>query len=125
MSNDLAYPRPVIVFTWPDGLIERNDNYIVRSTFYFRGTKFLGLPRSIQLVAMVDSATEPGDVRIYDLTNSQVIAEKTGIVDLVPTIIDMGVLSNLPQGPAIFEIQLRVTSLIPNDILLYSLALLF
>lgn len=125
MSADLSTPRPTIDFVFQDGLEERSDTYIVRATLQFFGTKLLGVPNNIQIVAMVDAATEPGDVRIYDFTNSQVIAEKTGIVDLVPTIIDMGVLSNLPPEAAVFELQMRVTSLVPNDLLLHSLSFLF
>jgi hypothetical protein len=44
-------------------------------------------------------------VRLYDLTNAQQIAEKTGITNTTFSAVDIGTLSNLPTGQAMLEIQ--------------------
>ena len=82
-----------------------NPAYSVISKFIFRGTTALGTPTKIK-IAGYTSATN-GDVRIYDVTNSLVIVEKLTITDAVPTVIDLGVLANLPTGESIFEIQAK------------------
>jgi hypothetical protein len=47
------------------------------------------------------------DVRVYDVTNANTIAEATGFNHLLPTIVDLGAVSNLSAGPAIWAVQVR------------------
>lgn len=78
--------------------------YTLISQFIFLGTTKLGTPTKIKSITWRNGG-DTVDIRIYDVTNSQIICEKTGIVDLVATVHDLGTLSNLPSGEAIFEIQ--------------------
>ena len=125
MSGDLAEPGPVISYGFPGPVEIRDDTYVVASTILFPGSKRIGWPKYIQAILMADVAATPGDIRIYDLTNSKVIVEKIGINNITPQIIDLGPISNVPNEPAIWEIQIRVPSLLPNDLVLYSISLIF
>ncbi len=49
------------------------------------------------------------DIRVYDVTNSQVICEKIDITSGTPVVIDLGTISNLPTGAAVWEVQLLGT----------------
>lgn len=46
------------------------------------------------------------DVRIYDATNDQIIAE-SNFNNLIPIVNDLGTLSNLPNEEAVLEIQCK------------------
>ena len=90
--------------------VETNSStYVLARSFIFRGTTTMGTPTNIKAISYGDPGSTSA-VRIFDLTNSLVIAEKTGIVDSVATIQDLGILSNLPTGEAIWEIQFRRTT---------------
>ena len=47
------------------------------------------------------------DVRLFDLTNGKVVAALPGIAFAAPTIVSFGkpLPANIPQSPAIFEVQ--------------------
>ena len=88
-------------------LFTTNLLYTTFNEFCFCGTDKVGTPTNIKIIAHVEKITGEGNVRIYDVTNSKVICEKTGIFNLVSEVIDMGVLSNLPTGEAVLEIQAK------------------
>ncbi len=79
--------------------------YDVASVFRFPGTDQEGAPDSFQVIAFRNGASGTYDLRLWDVTNSLTIAEKTGNSETTSTMIDIGTLSNLPTGPAIFEVQ--------------------
>lgn len=83
-----------------------NTSYTVDYAFYFRGTVDLGIPNNIKVVVQDDASSSKFDVRIFDITNSLVIAEKLDIEPgSIPINIDLGTLSNLPTGEAVWEVQ--------------------
>jgi hypothetical protein len=49
-------------------------------------------------------------VRIWDSTNSLAICELTGISDNAPAIKNLGTISNLPSGQAVFEVQVKTNN---------------
>lgn len=88
-------------------LFAKSATYAVLSRFVFKGTTILGSPTNIKAIIHVKTAAKPGDVRIYDLTNANVICEVTGVSSLVPITVNLGTLSNLPSGEAMFEVQAK------------------
>lgn len=85
-----------------------STSYVVFNRFIFAGTTALGTPTKIQIIGQVKQAAKTGSVRVFDLTSGLVIAETVDGLDTeTPKIIDMGTLSNLPTGQAIWEIQLK------------------
>ena len=87
----------------------KEDVYTTIGYLVFRGTDIVGIPTNIKVMASLkEVATTDVDVRIYDSTNANVICEVTGITDLIPTLYDLGTLSNLPTVEAVFEIRAKV-----------------
>lgn len=80
-------------------------------TFKFEGTSIIGTPSEISLILEKPNASLNPDwgVRIYDVTNAQVICSQLNQpsnIILPKQIFDLGALSNLPAGPAMWELQL-------------------
>ncbi len=114
-----------IEISFKDRINSQSVTYETKAYMYFAGTDRIGSPESIKVTALVDDAGSPGDVRVYDLNNTNIIAEITGITDTTPTINDLGTISNLSAGETIWEIQLRVPVGDKEDIEAYSLSVLF
>jgi hypothetical protein len=75
--------------------------------FIYRGSTAVGPITSVKSLSLTDNAGKPTDIRVFDVTNSLVIAEITGITDIVLTLQDLGTISNVPTGEAIMEVQMR------------------
>lgn len=88
-------------------LFSASTSYKVMSEFMFPGTTETGIPSKIELVAGSATASFGADFKIFDRTNSLTIAEVLNHISLIRVILNMGTLSNLPAGAAIFEIQGR------------------
>ena len=106
--DQLNLQKNDINFCFSRALESDRQNYSVEARFIFRGSAVLGEPSAIKIIAEVASAVDPGDVRIYDKTNDKQIAEITGIDVEDVVIYDMGQLSNISEGEAMWEVQLRV-----------------
>lgn len=87
--------------------------------FIYPGTSVEVL-RKVKAVAYANNANG-GQIRVYDATNAQVIAESGTITSLTPAIVDLGAISNLPSGEAIFEVQAKRNS--PATLYVESLSL--
>lgn len=92
-----------------------SGTYTVISRFVFPGTALTGSLTSIIANLFSSIAGVRGDIRVYDATNSLQIAQLIGSADL-PTnpgiaaaLVNLGTLSNLPTGRAVFEVQIRRT----------------
>lgn len=95
------------IYDYPFTKVVTGDtSYFSAHTFLFHGSDMVGVPASIfALCGIIDSGAFL-DVRIYDVTNLQTIAEKTGITDFYPTVHDLGAISNVPAAQAVWEVQL-------------------
>lgn len=73
--------------------------------FAFGGSDNVGTPTKIVFVACGEGTT--ASVRIWDSTNSQVIAEITGVTNTYPTfqVVTDSTLTNIPTGEAVWELQ--------------------
>lgn len=90
----------------------KDATYEMLSQFFFEGTTAFGTPTTAK-IRFTNKGGITSSVRIYDVTNAQVIAEQTGLdpaVEEVFETVNMGALSNLPAAEAIFEVQLRVSA---------------
>lgn len=83
--------------------------YEVVTRFPYDGSDAAGIPILLTLVGgQTGGAT--ASFRLFDVTNAAVIAEVTGVVAVSPSLINMGVISNIPTGPAIIELQALKTA---------------
>ncbi len=87
---------------WPT----TSSTYITVADLIFRGTSSVGSPTAIKVTGWSDSGST-GAARIYDVTNSLVICENASYTETVKTIQDLGAISNLPAGEAVWEIQVK------------------
>lgn len=85
-----------------------NDAWATLHTIYFQGTTALGTPTAMAALAGVVDAGAVLDLRVMDLTNNLVVAEKLGVTDAFPADVDMGSLTNLSAGLALWALQAKV-----------------
>lgn len=89
----------------------KSSSYVVGARIVFPGTHKVATPSAMVLSYLVKSSSKPGSVRIYDITNSQVICEKTNLTNTGDfELLDMGTLANLPTDRAVFELQGKTTN---------------
>lgn len=84
-----------------------SSSYIATVSFIFPGTTSRGIPQTIKTIASNSKADTSGNVKVFDVTNAATIAEKTAISGETKAIVDLGTLSNLPSGEAVFELQFK------------------
>jgi hypothetical protein len=82
------------------------DSWTRAARFIFPGSNVLGTPAAIKVVAGHDSTS--GDLRVYDVTNSQVICSLSSFGSATG-IKDLGAISNVPAGEAEWELQYQET----------------
>ena len=88
-------------------LSAKTASYETLVPFIFGGTTRYGSsPTKIYLLAWCDSGMT-FDLKVQDVTNAQTIGEVTGLSNTAAAIVDLGTLSNLPAGQAIFELQFK------------------
>jgi hypothetical protein len=114
IPGDIGGGASSMVMSFASGTIKHvettSNNYASLSHFIYGGSDAVGEILNINLNAW-NSAGNTTDVRLYDLTNAQVIAELTGInTQNEDNVQSMGVISNLPTLPAVIEIQGRRTA---------------
>lgn len=81
-------------------------SYVAVSVFRFPGSSLAAIT-NVKAILSASSADNIG-VRLYDVTNSQVIAEQALLaVGITQAIYDLGAATNVPTTEAMFEIQLR------------------
>jgi len=89
-----------------DNLNTADTSYKAEAKIIFEGTTTLGVPTEMKIIGYIDDV-ESGDVRVYDLTNGNTIAQFR-VTSTTPTIIADLALANLPTTQAILEIQLKL-----------------
>lgn len=85
----------------------RSTSYTVLAHIPFPGSDRVGAVESIKIACQADSASGNYTVRIYDRTNSQTVCETTVAEDSDMAIVDLGTISNVPVGLAIWELQAK------------------
>jgi len=78
--------------------------WLAAMRFIFKGTNVLGTPTHIKATCFCGVGVV-GGIRVFDLTNGNMIAEKTDISSSTEIIVDLGTISNCPATEAIFEVQ--------------------
>lgn len=116
LSGELADPQKpkemhwlLRMGTYPEAY-SNSTSYLVAGLIRFPGSNTMGkAPSSIKVIAGGDG--DGMKVKIYDRTNSLMVAEKTDIpTDTDRGIYNLGDLSNIPVGEAVWEIQIASLS---------------
>jgi hypothetical protein len=104
----LNYPDRSGVFDLPfTKVVTGNTAYTTAHVFCFQGTDMVGLMTKLTFIGGFIDTGATQDIRIYDVTHQVVIAEVTGVSVEFPAIVNLGTLSNLSEGHAIWEVQQR------------------
>lgn len=101
------------------------SGYTFAGAFTFRGTSIVGTPTAVKfVVGTKGNATL--DVRLYDVTNANVIAEVTGASGPGPLVVTDSSLLNLPSGEAVFEVHIkRASGGGSSHVRVYSIGVIF
>lgn len=83
-----------------------STTWVVLARFYYQGSDVIGAISKINVVAAVVSGAGFGSFQLYDATNLQTVAQAVDIITGAAfASYDVGTVSNIPTGPAIFEIR--------------------
>jgi hypothetical protein len=88
-----------------------SNTFQVLSRIIYQGTTLDNTINRIIAIVETSNSAATGQLQLFDITNSLIIATSAvfgpAVSGLLPTIIDLGTISNLPAASAIFEVQLR------------------
>lgn len=79
--------------------------YAALGSFIYRGTDTVAEIVTIKAIGSTQTGGTNGQFRVRDITNNQNIAESSSFAGVQRQIVDLGTVSNLPTGEAMFEIQ--------------------
>jgi hypothetical protein len=86
---------------------DNNVYQVIGGQFKFEGSNQIGTINSVEVIVNIDTSVTSGSIRLYDVTNSLVIAEVTGITNTISDIINLGTVTNVPEEAAIFELHAK------------------
>ena len=82
------------------------DNYALISRFDYAGSSSDKI-KCIRVISYIDDDITSASLKIINMGDMTTIAEKTDITNTEPIAVNIGTISNLPSGPAIFEIYAK------------------
>jgi hypothetical protein len=85
---------------------DKTSVYKTLGVIPYPGALKSGIPSAIIVIGGVENASSL-DIRVYDSKNNQVIAEATGITAAFPSEVNLGAISNVAQGRAMWELQYK------------------
>lgn len=88
------------------GLEGSATDYETKGYVLWPGSSYIGSPVSVKVAEVVEGSGT-GYVKIYDVTNALQVAEAS-FTNTTIAVGDMGTLSNIASGEAIWEIQLKI-----------------
>lgn len=95
-------------------------SFTTEARLYWPGSTAFGTVSQIKAIMELSAGTVTSSgIQIYDSTNSLVIAT-VSFLNLNPTIVDLGALSNISAGEAIWDIQMRRSG--TGNVRLYALS---
>jgi len=104
--------RPKTNYEFTYNNIHISSSTLYQSVSYVRwpGNNSIGYVDSSSIIAFVTQGAT-GSFKIFDITNNVDIIEFNNINTNIPSIYDIGAPSNLSNDEAVWEIQLKVTTL--------------
>ena len=88
----------------------KDPTYSVVGSFIFSGSSNIGTPSTINITSALTIGTGNYTIRLQDTTNVLTIATIPALTNTIPTIYNMGTISNIPTGMALFEFQAFVST---------------
>lgn len=87
------------------------------ATFIYPGSSSVAAITKIKAILYTSSSSVTGKIKIYDVTNANTIATfGSGTNSTSPyNIVDLGTVSSLPTGPAVFSVQVYNSAIVAID----------
>ena len=99
------------IFDYPFMKLDTEEaSYVSAGVIAYPGSDVEGAPQKISAVCGKKGGTTTFSVRLYDKTNALVIAKQTNQSNNYPELLDLGAITNVPEGPAIWEVQVKKTA---------------
>jgi hypothetical protein len=99
---------------WYDLLFSRyetdSESYETAFEFIYKGLIECGIMQQFKIIGGVFGDGTEFNIRLYDVSNTAVIAELIGVTDDYPEIQDVGSLLNIPEEEAVIEVQVKRTA---------------
>lgn len=95
-----------------------SETYEVLGMIDYPGSAVVGTITKITAIATCLTSGKFSDVRIYDVTNGNIMAELLNVSGDAFSIVDLGAISSIPAAGAILEIQGRVAAVDGDDLLI-------
>ena len=106
----LAFDTPRIASEFSyDELKEEGSTFVRVAAILFQGSNVTGPLSKILIAGYEGNGTGSGVCKIFDVTNGNKIAEKSYTNTTIQEI-NMGAITSVPTGPAVFEVQLKGNS---------------
>lgn len=102
----------------------KNTNYTRYGVYGYLGSNTLLPINKICVISYSDNNVSSYNVRIFNVTNSTVIAEAT-FSNKSEQLLDMGTISNVPTGSSLLEIHLKVNSATGNASVYSSMVIFY
>ncbi len=83
-------------------------SYIDTGSLSFPGSDIVGTILAVEILFKQTGSASTSSVRLYDVTNSLVICELTGLTAEGKIVKDLGTISNVPTDKAVLELQAKV-----------------
>jgi len=123
MTTTQVLNGEIMQFVLPVGTESGNTSYTALMRFVFAGKLAWGAPTGAKAVSWNDNGNS--SIRIQDVTNGQTICELASNTLDVAGIADLGAIANVPDGEALWEVQVKRPGGPPSSTFLESLALSF
>lgn len=92
----------------PEDIID-STTYITLTSFNFPGKNLWPHITNIKIISLMESGGTSYDVRVFDITNNNYICS-INLSNTDESICDLGALSNIPTGEAIFELHAKINN---------------
>ena len=84
--------------------------WAVAGVIPYLGSDTEGAFKKISVVCGKQGGATTFSVRVFDRTNALLIARKSNMADDYPVLLDLGSITNVPEGLAILEVQIKKTA---------------
>lgn len=83
------------------------ESYYLISKFKYQGSMFVGDIDYIDVISRIESSVATYDIKVVKFPNMEKIAEITGLSNKVSETNDLGIITNIPENPAILEVYVK------------------
>lgn len=104
---DYSPPRIQFFNVAIDTKRSKSSSWETITSFKYEGSYEIGIINYIDVVSKMQVNTTDYDIRVVDTSNANVLCMQTGLTNTLPTTVDMGTISNIPENATVLDVQVR------------------